>query len=140
MSSSQLGERFRHTGFAVASIAAVLETFCKAVGGSNWLEAWRNPLPRVRAAFIDPSRPGDPSVDLVERSGPGSPAEKAPERGGAPHHVRYEVDNLQEAARRAALRPRPAVALGGRRIWREELHRVPRKGSGVHMRTGFAIL
>ncbi len=123
MSSNQVSERFHHTGFVVASIAAVMESFCKAVGGSNWSETWHDPLQRVRVAFIYPSHPGDPSVELVEPAGPDSPVGKFLERGGGLHHLCYEVDNLDGAVRGASarglvmiLRPRPAVAFGGRRI------------------------
>jgi methylmalonyl-CoA/ethylmalonyl-CoA epimerase len=118
-----VGERLHHTGFVVASIAAVRETFCRAVSGSNWSETWHDPLQRVRVAFIYPGYPGDPSVELVEPAGPGSPVEKFLERSGGLHHLCYEVDNLDEVVRDASTRglvmtrrPEPAVAFGGRRI------------------------
>jgi methylmalonyl-CoA/ethylmalonyl-CoA epimerase len=122
MSSNQ-GERFHHTGFVVASIAAVIESFCRAVGGSNWSQTWHDPLQCVRVAFIYPSHPGDPSVELVEPAGLGSPVEAFLEHGGGLHHLCYEVDDLDEAVRGASARglimirrPQPAVAFGGRRI------------------------
>jgi methylmalonyl-CoA/ethylmalonyl-CoA epimerase len=123
MSSDQISERFHHTGFVVASIATVMESFCRAVGGSDWSETWHDPLQRVRVAFIYPSYPGDPSVELVEPAGPGSPVEKFLERNGGLHHLCYEVENLDQAVRNASARglviirrPQPAVAFGGRRI------------------------
>jgi methylmalonyl-CoA/ethylmalonyl-CoA epimerase len=123
MSSNQLGERFHHTGFVVASIAGVMESFRRAVGGSNWSETWHDPLQRVRVAFIYPSHPGDPSVELVEPAGPGSPVEKFLERGGGLHHLCYEVENLDKTVQGSSARglvmirrPQPAVAFAGRRI------------------------
>jgi methylmalonyl-CoA/ethylmalonyl-CoA epimerase len=100
-----------------------MESFCRAVGGSHWSETWHDPLQRVRVAFIYPSRPGDPSVELVEPAGPGSPVEKFLERSGGLHHLCYEVDNLDKVVRGASARglvmtrrPQSAVAFGGRRI------------------------
>jgi methylmalonyl-CoA/ethylmalonyl-CoA epimerase len=123
MSYQQADQRFHHTGFVVASIAAVIEGFCRAVGGTSWSETWHDPLQEVRVAFIYPSRSGDPSIELVEPAGPGSPVEKYLERGGGLHHVCYEVDSFDEAVRGARARglvmvrrPQPAVAFGGRRI------------------------
>lgn len=121
--SNHVAQRFHHTGFVVPSIAAVMESFCRAIGGSNWSETWHDPLQRVRVAFIYPSHPGDPSIELVEPVGPGSPVERFLERSGGLHHICYEVDNLDEALRGASARglvmirrPQPAVAFGGRRI------------------------
>src|SRR6202008_1677248 len=123
MSSDQIGERLHHTGFVVGSIAAVMESFCRAVGGSNCSEAWHDSVQRVRVAFIYPSHPGDPSVELVEPAGTGSPVEKFLERGGGLHHLCYEVEKLDKplqigSARGLVMirRPQPAVAFGGRRI------------------------
>jgi len=123
MSDKQADQRFHHTGFVVASIAPVIEEFCQAVGGNNWSEIWYDPLQGVRVAFIYPSTAGDPSIELVEPAGPGSPVEKYLERGGGLHHLCYEVDNFDEAIRGAKTRglvmvrrPQPAVAFGGRRI------------------------
>ena len=96
MSSNQVSERLHHTGFVVASIAEVIESFSRSVNGNNWSETWHDPLQRVRVAFIYPRRQGDPSIELVEPAGPGSPVEKFLERGGGLHHLCYEVDNLDE--------------------------------------------
>jgi methylmalonyl-CoA/ethylmalonyl-CoA epimerase len=123
MSSNEVSERFHHTGFVVASISAVIESFCRAVGGSSWSETWHDPLQGVRVAFIYPSHLGDPSVELVEPAAPDSPVAKFLERGGGLHHLCYEVYNLDQLVRGSAARglvmirrPRPAVAFGGRRI------------------------
>src|ERR1700758_1026084 len=123
MSCTDFGERFHHTGFVVTSIAAVVESFCRAVRGSNWSETWHDPVQRVRVAFIYPSHPGDPSIELVEPAGPGSPVEKFLERGGGLHHLCYEVENLDKTVRDGSprgltiiRRPQPAVAFDGRRI------------------------
>lgn len=123
MSSNPARQRLHHTGFVVASIAAVIESFCRAVAGSGWSETWHDPLQRVRVAFIYPSHAADPSIELVEPADPGSPVQQFLERGGGMHHLCYEVDNLEEAVRDAPTRglvmirrPQPAVAFGGRRI------------------------
>ena len=123
MSSNQAWGRLHHTGFVVASIAAVMESFCRAVAGSGWSETWHDPLQRVCVAFIYPSHAGDPSIELVEPADPASPVQTFLERGGGMHHLCYEVDNLDEAVRGASVRglvmirrPQPAVAFGGRRI------------------------
>jgi methylmalonyl-CoA/ethylmalonyl-CoA epimerase len=121
--SDSASERFHHTGYVVASIAEVIESFCIAIGGSGWSETWHDPIQRVRVAFIYSSQPGDPSVELVEPAGPGSPVEKFLEHGGGLHHVCYEVGDMEETMRIAPSRgltvirrPQPAVAFGGRRI------------------------
>jgi len=123
MSHKQADQRFHHTGFVVPSIAAVIEGFCQAVGGNNWSETWHDVLQGVRVAFIYPSHADDPSIELVEPAGPGSPVEKYLERGGGLHHLCYEVGNFDETVRGARARnlvmvrrPQPAVAFGGRRI------------------------
>lgn len=123
MSSNQVGERLHHIGFVVASIAPVIESFCRAVGGSNWSETWHDPIQRVRIAFIYPGHPGDFSVELVEPAGLGSPVERFLERSGGLHHLWYEVDNLDETVRATSARglimirrPQPAIAFGGRRV------------------------
>jgi methylmalonyl-CoA/ethylmalonyl-CoA epimerase len=123
MSSNQVNERFHHIGFVVPSISAVMESFCRAVSGSSWSETWHDPLQRVRVAFIYPSHPGDPSIELVEPANLGSPIERFLEHSGGLHHVCYEVDNIDEVLRTASTRglilirrPQPAVAFDGRRI------------------------
>lgn len=123
MSSKLQRERFHHTGFVVESIAAVIESFCKAIGGESWSETWHDPIQRVRVAFIYPSHPGDPSLELVEPAGPDSPVRGFLERSGGLHHICYEVDHLDEMVRTASARglvlirrPQPATAFGGRRI------------------------
>jgi methylmalonyl-CoA/ethylmalonyl-CoA epimerase len=123
MSSNQISERLHHTGFVVASIAAVMESFCRAVAGSSCSETWHDPLQRVRVAFIYPSHPGDASIELVEPADPGSPVRRFLERGGGLHHLCYEVNNLDEAVRVAPTRglmmirrAQPAIAFGARRV------------------------
>ena len=123
MSSDRISERLHHTGFVVESITAVMESFCRAVGGSSWSEIWHDPLQRVRVAFIYPSRLGDPSIELIEPAGLGSPVQRFLERSGGLHHLCYEVDGLDEVVRGASVRglvmvhrPQSAVAFGGRRI------------------------
>src|SRR4051794_14460179 len=110
-------QRMHHSGFVVASIDDVIERFCRAIGGSSWSQTWHDPLQRARVAFIYPSHAGDPSVELVEPAGPGSPVEKFLERGGGLHHLCYEVEGLDEVVRGArdrglvmVSRPQPAVA------------------------------
>jgi len=121
--SSKVSERLHHTGFVVASISAVMESFCRAVAGTGWSETWHDPLQRVRVAFIYPTHAGDPSIELVEPADLGSPVQKFLERGGGMHHLCYEMNNFDEAVQGAAARglvtirrPQPAVAFGGRRI------------------------
>ncbi len=123
MSSNPVRERLHHTGFVVASIAAAMESFCRAVGGSGWSETWHDSSQRVRVAFIYPSYAGDPSIELVEPADPGSPVQKFLERGGGMHHLCYEVDSFDEVVKGAPARglvmirrPQPAVAFDGRRI------------------------
>jgi methylmalonyl-CoA/ethylmalonyl-CoA epimerase len=123
MCNTQADQRFHHTGFVVASIAAVIEGFCRAVGGKSWSQTWHDTLQGVRVAFIYPSHANDPCIELVEPAGPGSPVAKYLERGGGLHHLCYEVGNFDEVVRAArgrglvmVRRPQPAVAFGGRRI------------------------
>jgi methylmalonyl-CoA/ethylmalonyl-CoA epimerase len=123
LNTTKAGERLHHIGFVVASIAAVMESFCRAVGGSHWSETWYDPLQRVRVAFIYQVSPDDPCIELVEPAGPDSPVKEFLERGGGLHHLCYEVDSLDETLRGASdrglvmiRRPQPAVAFGGRRI------------------------
>lgn len=74
-------------------------------------------------AFIYPTRASDPSIELIEPAGPGSPVQKFLEQGGGLHHLCYEINSLDDAVREATARglaiirrPQPAVAFGGRRI------------------------
>jgi len=115
--------RFHHVGFVVTSIAPVIESFCRALGGKSWSETWHDSVQKVRVAFILPQTEGDPGFELVEPAGPGSPVEDFLEVGGGLHHVCYEVDDLDRAVRDArslglimVRRPQPAVAFDGRRI------------------------
>jgi methylmalonyl-CoA/ethylmalonyl-CoA epimerase len=123
MASNRLGERLHHTGFVVPSVSSVMERFSRALGGGGCSEIWHDPLQGVRVAFIYPSRTSDPSIELIEPAGPGSPVQKFLDQGGGLHHLCYEIDNLDEAVREATARglaiirrPQPAVAFGGRRI------------------------
>ncbi len=115
--------RFHHVGFVVTLIAPVIESFCRALGGKSWSETWHDPLQKVRVAFIFPQKESDPSFELVEPAGPGSPVQDFLELGGGLHHVCYEVDDLDRAVRDARTqglvlvrRAQPAVAFAGRRI------------------------
>jgi methylmalonyl-CoA/ethylmalonyl-CoA epimerase len=117
------GGRFHHVGFVVASIAPVIENFCRALDGKSWSETWHDPVQNVWVAFIYPQKQSDPSLELVEPAGPGSPVQDFLASGGGLHHVCYEVDDLDRTVREARghglvmiRRPQPAVAFGGRRI------------------------
>jgi methylmalonyl-CoA/ethylmalonyl-CoA epimerase len=117
-----MGERLHHTGFVVASIVAVRESFCRALSGSS-SEIWHDPLQRVHVSFVYSRHASEPSIELVEPAGPDSPVQKFLESGGGLHHLCYEVDNIDEVARCASARglvlirrPQPAVAFSGRRI------------------------
>jgi len=123
MSSDLPLPKMHHTGFVVASIADVIEAFCRSVRGSGWSQIWHDPIQRVRVAFIYPASPGDSEIELVEPAGDKAPVRQFLERGGGLHHVCYEVDDI--AAELAAAtargltiirRPQPAVALDGRLI------------------------
>jgi len=120
MSDHPLSQRFHHTGFVVASIADVIESFCLSVDGGNFSQTRHDPVQRVRVAFIYPRRSTDPSLELVEPAGPGSPVERFLERGTGCTMLCYEVEGLDEAVRNASARglvtirrPQPAVAFGG---------------------------
>ena len=115
--------KMHHTGFVVASISDVIESFCRSVRGTGWSQTWQDPIQRVRVAFIYPAGPGDPSIELVEPADEKAPVQKFLERGGGLHHVCYEVHNIAAEVAAATSRgltvirrPQPAVAFGGRRI------------------------
>lgn len=120
---NSVGRRFHHVGFVVAAITPVIENFCRALGGKDWSETLHDPVQKVRVAFIYPQKQDDPSLELVEPAGPGSPVQDFLTNGGGLHHVCYEVDDLDWTVRGARgrgmvmiRRPQPAVAFGGRRI------------------------
>jgi methylmalonyl-CoA/ethylmalonyl-CoA epimerase len=123
LTPTPVGQRIHHTGFVVASISAVLESFCRSIRGNGWSQTWHDPKQRVRVAFIYPSHPDEPSIELVEPADRGSPVEKFLEHGGGLHHLCYEFSNFDEAVGSASAqglvlvrRPQPAIAFGGRRI------------------------
>jgi methylmalonyl-CoA/ethylmalonyl-CoA epimerase len=115
--------RLHHVGYVVASIDASLAGFCRSLGGSGWTQTWEDPIQKARVAFMNPRTPGDPSIELVEPAGDGSPVLKFLQRGGGLHHICYEVDDLDQELRDCAARgvtiirrPQPAEAFEGRRI------------------------
>lgn len=119
---SRAGDVFHHVGFVVTSIAPVIESFCRVMGGKDWSETWHDPVQKVRVAFIYPQQ-GGPSFELVEPAGPDSPVQDFLASGGGLHHVCYEVNDLNRTVRDARARglvmirrPQPAVAFDGRSI------------------------
>jgi methylmalonyl-CoA/ethylmalonyl-CoA epimerase len=123
MSSEVHLPKMHHIGFVVPSIASVIESFCLSVGGARWSKTWHDPIQQVRVAFIYPSIPGDPSIELVEPAAEKASVQKFLERGGGFHHVCYEVWDLKAELAAATARgvtvirrPQPAVAFDGRRI------------------------
>jgi methylmalonyl-CoA/ethylmalonyl-CoA epimerase len=124
--------RFQYVSFTVASIVPVIENLFCALARNSWSETWHDPVQSVRIAFILPQREDDPSFELVEPAGPGSPVQDFLEVGRGLHHVCYEVDDLDRAVRDArsqglvmVRRPHAAVASAGRWLawftWRERL-------------------
>ncbi len=110
-----------HVGFAVASIAAVLDGLAQAIGADSDSQIYEDPLQRVRVAFVRSA--AGASIELVEPLGEKSPIASLLARGGGLYHVCYEVDDLDRqleiacAAGATRLRPpRPAAAFAGRRI------------------------
>ena len=112
-----------HTGFVVASISDVIESFCRSVCGAGWSQTWHDPIQRVRVAFIYPATAGQPSIELVEPADETAPVRRFLERGGGLHHICYEVEDIvaevsaaPERGLTVIRRPQPAVAFDGRRI------------------------
>ena len=116
-------QRLDHVGFVTASIRDAAPGFARSIGTTWNGEITHDPLQQVNVAFLRGVGPQDPSVELVEPVGPGSPVLRFLERGGGLHHVCYEVPNLEtqltlsrSCGGLVVRPPLPAVAFGGRRI------------------------
>lgn len=91
---------------------------------ANWDgQIFEDPYQKVRVAFLITDR-RDARIELVQPAVEDSPVSKfLQDRGGGLHHCCYEVNNLDEsistmrsAGALLAKRPKPAVALEGRRV------------------------
>ena len=115
------GSTLNHIGIVVADIAASREMFAKLLGLAPISEVFEDPLQDVKVQFL--GFPRKTSVELIEPLSEKSPARLALEKGGGLNHLCLEVDDLDDALRRALAagaictrRPVPAVAFGGRRV------------------------
>jgi methylmalonyl-CoA/ethylmalonyl-CoA epimerase len=88
----------------VASLDAFMESFWRTLGGKRWSETWHDPLQKVGVAFIYPQKDGDPSFELVEPAGNGSPVQDFLAGGGGLHHVCYEMGDFDRAVSDARCR------------------------------------
>jgi len=116
-------QRLDHVGFVTASIRDAAPGFARSIGTTWGGEITHDPLQQVNVAFLRGARPQDPSVELVEPVGPGSPVSRFLERGGGLHHLCYEVPSLEAQLSLSRSNgglvvkpPLPAVAFDGRRI------------------------
>jgi methylmalonyl-CoA/ethylmalonyl-CoA epimerase len=113
---------FHHIGCVVADIEQSLRDFQRSLAAEWDGRIFDDPNQRVRVAFLS-TRSGDPTIELVQPLGPGSPVNRFLEKGGGLHHICWEVDDLDAALRQfhergaaVAGRPKPAVAFDGKRI------------------------
>ena len=113
---------FHHVGFVVPDISATVEGFARSLGARWDGCVYTDPHQKVKVTFLV-TRPGEPSIELVEPAGEDSPVLRFLREKGGLHHVCYEVEDLErsmaEMKTRGAMiaaRPKPAVAFQGRRI------------------------
>lgn len=117
--------KLHHIGFAVPSIAAVIEGFAHSLSRSWDGKIFHDPLQGVRVAFLASTlHPEEPLFELVEPADEKSPVKGFLSRGGGPYHLCYEVmaplvKQLESARAVGALivkQPLPAVAFDNRQI------------------------
>jgi len=115
--------RIHHIGFVVASIEGVAHSFAQSIFATWDGRIIHDPLQLVRIAFFKGHNPSDPLVELVEPHGFDSPVSSFLIRGGGPHHLCYEVNDLEKQLEfsrslggKMVKPPLPAAAFSGRRI------------------------
>jgi methylmalonyl-CoA/ethylmalonyl-CoA epimerase len=114
--------RFHHIGYVVADIEQGIRDFQRSLDAAWDNQIFEDPKQRVKVAFLS-TNPLDPSIELVQPLGPGSPVNRFLEKGGGLHHICWAVNDLETALRdfhergaAVASRPKPALAFGGKRI------------------------
>ena len=114
--------RLHHAGVALAEIASAAERYRLRFGYQLATTILHDPL---QTAFVQFLRlPGEQTyLELVAPDGPAGKLSNAVRRGGGLHHLCYTAGSLEAAIaqlERAEMKlisdPKPAVALGGRRI------------------------
>jgi len=114
---------FHHVGYVVKSIGDIATSFAQSLNLFWDGEIFYDPLQGVRVAFFQPTRPQNPTIELVEPVGKESPVYRFLQRGGGFHHLCYEVNSLEAQLRSVrsngdlvVRKPLPATAFGGRQI------------------------
>ena len=112
--------KVHHVGYAVPDLAKAIDEFV-ALGWAVSSEITDDESRQVRIVFLTM---GALVVELVAPLSPESPITKQLAKGsGAPYHICYEVESLEEAeaylkAKKFIVFKKPAVApaIGGRRV------------------------
>jgi len=114
--------KLHHYGVLVKDIGAAAHDFVKRLGYVIESEVIEDPVQTARVQFL--RQPGTTSwLELVTPNGPDSKLTNALKKGGGPHHICYETDDLDRAcenlrgqAMLVLSKPVPAKAFPGRRI------------------------
>jgi methylmalonyl-CoA/ethylmalonyl-CoA epimerase len=115
--------RLHHIGYVVTSIQDSAEPIARSLGATWDGNIIFDPIQKVRVTFFEGAHAHDALIELVEPGGPESPVSRFLKAGGHPHHLCYEVGDMERhlaycksVGTLVIRKPAPAVAFGGRRI------------------------
>jgi len=91
-----------HMAFVVASIPEAAARLARSLNGVWDERIVRVPEQAVYISFVRRLVPGEPSLELVQPAGAGSPVAAFLKRGGGLHHLCYEVDDPRAEVENAA--------------------------------------
>jgi methylmalonyl-CoA/ethylmalonyl-CoA epimerase len=113
--------KLHHVGLVVKDLACSGDAYARLLNLVPDSEVIHDPIQKVRARFWRDERGG--LVELVEPTGPDSPAWRESQKGGGLNHLCYETENIQQTVddsiQQGAMlvaEIAPAVAFAGRRI------------------------
>ena len=112
--------KFQHIGMAVNSIDATAPHYVDA--GYKKSESIVDPIQNIRICWL--TKPGEPTVELLEPVDDKSPVVKTLEKNGVtPYHICYTVDDIDDACKKLrkmkymiVSRPTEAVAFCGSKV------------------------
>lgn len=86
--------KLNHIGFVVQNIEEAAKLF-RTLGLHEVTEAEPDPIQKVVACFMGTGDEGEAHIELLEPAGEDSPITNfLKKRGGGPHHICFEVDDI----------------------------------------------
>jgi catechol 2,3-dioxygenase-like lactoylglutathione lyase family enzyme len=113
--------RLHHIGVVVSSIETHARQYAEQLRFTRATDIIEDPIQRVRVQFW--AAPDGALIELIEPTGPDSPANRSLAKGGGLNHLAFEVSDVAASVREAVAagaactcEPVPAAAYGGRPI------------------------